>query len=613
MLTWNALQKTEICIHGLLQYPMPDVVIKVVDNASVDGTLDYLRKLSAQGKIDLIENKKNLGYSKAVNIGIRNADPTSDIVLLNNDIEILHADWLDSLREAAFTRDDIGICGARILRADRTIQHCGAYMPFETMWGQQIAGGETDINQYAGVTEVESVVFACAYIKRKVIHQVGLLSEEFFAYFEDSDYCIRARLAGFKVAMAGDVKLLHHENTSTKANNVDFNKLFNESRDTFSRKWKTKIEEQRYKYKLDWHSIVNIPTGYATSSKEILLALENDAIINGHGVKCAYRYVYGKDSPFPVDEPEHTDSYMLNCIKQRPFETSDVQVVYAQGDVFAKNSGKYKIGFTMLETSGIPKDWVRQANMMDEIWVPSSFNERTFVESGVTKPIHIVSLGIDPNYFHPQITARRLSPKYTFLSMFEWGERKAPEILLKSFCDEFGANEDVCLVCKINNFDLAVNLEIEIAKLNLRKNAAQVVILPNLILRGYEVPALYRAADAFVLPTRGEGWGMPILEAMACGLPVIATNWSAQTEFMNDENSLLLEVSGLTPAVAKCPYYKGFKWANPSYEHLRYLMRRLYEDRDAGLIIGKKAAHSARDFSWNSTAKRIKSLVFNKD
>ena len=70
----------------------------------------------------------------------------------------------------------------------------------------------------------------------------------------------------------------------------------------------------------------------------------------------------------------------------------------------------------MLETTGIPDEWVRQANMMDEIWVPSSFNVSTFRESGVTVPIYTIPLGIDYNFFNPHIKSYKKHNKYTFLS-----------------------------------------------------------------------------------------------------------------------------------------------------------------------------------------------------
>ena len=117
----------------------------------------------------------------------------------------------------------------------------------------------------------------------------------------------------------------------------------------------------------------------------------------------AYKYVYGPGTVFPIKEPEHSDSYIVNMVRRREFGNSDVQVVYAQGDVFEKNSGKYKIGFTMLEVDGLPAEWVRQANLMDEIWVPSEFNKQTFKHSGVKVPIFVIPLGIDPDYFSPKI------------------------------------------------------------------------------------------------------------------------------------------------------------------------------------------------------------------
>jgi GT2 family glycosyltransferase/glycosyltransferase involved in cell wall biosynthesis len=602
ILTWNGLKYTRRCLESIDLLSLTRwVEVIVVDNGSTDGTVEYLRKINS---IRLIENKQNLGYSRAVNMGIQAAQPDADIVLLNNDVELIESDWLDHLSKVAFTKDDLGIVGVKIVQDDGSLQHCGAYLPLDTCWGQQLAGGEVDIGQYAGIFECESVVFACVYIKRSVINTIGLLSEDYFAYFEDTDYCLRAKRSGITVAMCGDIRVKHTESSSTKENGVSHGDIFLKSQQTFKNKWGTVLADERYTLSLDWHSIINFPSGYAASSRSFVESLDSQ------GVALAYKYVYGPGTVFPVDEPEHSDSYIVNMVRSRAFSTSSIQVVYAQGDVFERNTGKYKIGYTMLEVDGLPPEWVRQANLMNEVWVPSHFNEKTFRDSGVTVPINVIPLGVDPAYFSPGIRGRKVDEDFTFLSIFEWGERKAPDILLRAFSDEFSRTEPVSLLCKANNFDPSVSIRGEISKLGLRKNGGRIFVAENQILQRYELGVLYRSADCFVLPTRGEGWGMPILEAMACGLPVIATNWSSQVDFMNTSNSLPLDVEALVPAVAKCPYYEGYRWAQPSYEHLRTLMRWVFEHRDEARAIGQRAAKDAVNlWSWSSATQRMIDII----
>jgi glycosyltransferase involved in cell wall biosynthesis len=216
-------------------------------------------------------------------------------------------------------------------------------------------------------------------------------------------------------------------------------------------------------------------------------------------------------------------------------------------------------------------------------------------------------LGVDVNYFNPRILNYPVSSDFKFLSIFEWGERKAQEVLLKAFNDTFRADEPVVLLCKANCTDPSVDVRGVIQGLNLSAQGGRIEFILNKYVPYYQLGALYRSADCFVLPTRGEGWGMPVLEAMACGLPAICTFWSAPTAFMSERNSYPLNVKRLIDAVAKCPYYTGFQWADPDEEHLRFLLRHVFEHQDEARAIG---AHAAADVAahWTVThaAARIK-------
>jgi len=215
-------------------------------------------------------------------------------------------------------------------------------------------------------------------------------------------------------------------------------------------------------------------------------------------------------------------------------------------------------------------------------------------------------LGYDPARFNPSLPARRSGARFIFLSVFEWSERKAPDLMLRAYSAAFTRRDDVLLLLRINNFSAGVDVARAIADLRLPPDAPPVAILYNQQIDPASLGSLYRSADCFVLPTRGEGWGMPILEAMACGLPVIATDWSAQTEFFHAGVGYPLRSRGLVPAEARCPYYAGWRWADPDVEHLAHLMRHVYEHPDEARQLGARAAQEAAEkWTWHHAALRI--------
>ncbi|MGH9342229.1 MAG: glycosyltransferase, partial [Terriglobia bacterium] len=278
-------------------------------------------------------------------------------------------------------------------------------------------------------------------------------------------------------------------------------------------------------------------------------------------------------------------------------------------------SGRRRVGRTMFETDRIPLGFRERCNAMDEVWLPSRFNMETFAASGVDgRKLRLVPPGIDLETFHPGATPLAIPQKrgFNFLSVFDWQIRKGYDALLLAYLREFKADDDVTLILKVSQANnTAGNLEDEInffverqAGVPLQK-APPIILIKQFIPQG-EMARLYAAADCFVLPTRGEGYGRPYLEALACELPVIATNWSGQTDFLSAGNSYLIE-SKLTPVsgAVDLELFAGHRWAEPDHEHLRQLMREACSHREEArqkAVRGRQGL--LRDYDWSVVIPR---------
>ncbi|KAK4766170.1 hypothetical protein SAY87_007812 [Trapa incisa] len=270
---------------------------------------------------------------------------------------------------------------------------------------------------------------------------------------------------------------------------------------------------------------------------------------------------------------------------------------------------RYVIGRTMFESDRVGPEHARRCNRMDYVWVPTDFHVRTFVSSGVdpSKVVKVVQ-PVDVEFFDPEkyepadlsslgdlILGQRLSRKegFVFLSVFKWEFRKGWDLLLSAYLKEFDGSDGVSLWLLTNPYhsdrDFGNRIVEYVKKSDMWvpvKGWAPIYVIDAHIPQS-DLPMIYRAADGFVLPSRGEGWGRPIVEAMAMSLPVIATNWSGPTEYLTEENGYPLPVESMAEVV-EGPF-KGHLWAEPSVGKLRRLMRRLVSDPDEGRNRGKQA------------------------
>jgi GT2 family glycosyltransferase len=209
--TWNGIPFLEGCLNAVFAQEGADLEVIVVDNASDDGSADFVA--ARFPKVRLIRNERNLGFAGACNAGLR-AARGDVLVLLNQDTRV-YPGWLGALVNA-LQGSEIGVAGCKILYPDNvTIQHAGGWIEWPLGLGHHYGQGEQDVGQWDVPQLVEYVTGAAMAFRRDVLERVGFLDQGFWpGYFEDADFCFRAREAGHKVLYVPDAVLIHVENTS---------------------------------------------------------------------------------------------------------------------------------------------------------------------------------------------------------------------------------------------------------------------------------------------------------------------------------------------------------------------------------------------------------------
>lgn len=213
ILTWNARHFLPACLETLFAQDYPHFTVMVLDNDSTDGTPEWVR--THYPAVQVVENRRNLGFAAGNNVGLRQTQ-TPFVVLVNPDVE-LAPDWLTQLLAPMRQDATIGIVGCKIYEPGGTIlQHAGGYITQPQALSGHYGLGERDRGQHDEPREVEYVMGAAMAIQQEVVQSIGLLDEGFFLYYEDVDYCERARKAGYHVAYIPGAHLIHHESSTTQ-------------------------------------------------------------------------------------------------------------------------------------------------------------------------------------------------------------------------------------------------------------------------------------------------------------------------------------------------------------------------------------------------------------
>lgn len=282
------------------------------------------------------------------------------------------------------------------------------------------------------------------------------------------------------------------------------------------------------------------------------------------------------------------------------------------------------ICYTLFETDRCPAAWVAALSKMDKVVVFSEFNRRGWEDSGIpVEKLDKLPPAIDSFLYNPD--GPRLSIKnkkgFVFLTSGDFTERKNFEAVIEAYVKEFNSSDPVTLVVKAHYGGFVKKHRREcMQRLQKIANAFNQEDAPRILFWGdkisdYAMAALYRSVDAFVLTSRGEGLGLQYLEAMASGTPIIHADWSAQTDYLNQENSYpvqsTLRIIDDPNYIVKCPQALNSKWCQVDIQDLKNAMRHVVNNYGEAKDKARIALEWVREQTWQKMAVEFIRQVVN--
>ncbi len=358
-----------------------------------------------------------------------------------------------------------------------------------------------------------------------------------------------------------------------------------------------------------------------------------------------------------LDKNNELDKKIIDCILPEPKmdKQPDVYVDIRIPNEF-QTYGKFNIGITAgIETTAVSNNWIEGCNKMDLIIVPSEHSKTGFVnalyekmqqgpdgqqqkvgELKLEKPIEVLFEGVDENVYKPIDNSSLdlvddIKEEFAFLHVGMWGkggygeDRKDIAKLIKIFYESFANKEkQPALILKTNGAGFSIlDREDCLSKINnIKSKFPKDWNLPNVyLLHGSlsdkEMNKLYNHPKVKVMTsiTHGEGFGRPLLEATMVGLPVIASAWSGQMDFLSQENSILL--GGELVQVPKSQHWKDIiipesQWFNVNegqvYKCLNYCFENYDEVKEKALNLMKV---NRDKFTLNKMTEKLDEIMFH--
>ena len=316
--------------------------------------------------------------------------------------------------------------------------------------------------------------------------------------------------------------------------------------------------------------------------------------------------LYEPDAPGPVDVAIHID--WTNRFGEGPMPAARRRVAVRPWDF-----GPY------------PQRWIDVVeSTFDELWVHSQWNRDCAIAGGVDEArVRVVPLGMDPRIMRPGGPTADIGKPSSFVFLFLGAAiiRKGIDILLTAFTEAFGPEDDVVLTVKDHTGDVfydGLTFRDRILAAAADPANAQIVYIDDYLIEE-DLAALYRRADAFVLPYRAEGFAIPVLEAMACGVVPIVPRFGACLDYCDEGNSVLIDPKRIRMPIGRefATNTLGFTeqvdavdFCEVPVARLAETLREVAELGRTGLRgIGDKASLTAQPWTWEASVRAVEAGV----
>ncbi len=622
ILCCNQLAYTQLCLDSVLRHTRPPYGLVLVDNGSADGTPAYLEEIRHRPGptfVEVVRNATNRGFPAGCNQALGLACGRY-LVFLNNDT-VVTPGWLDGLLAAARNGPaGVGLVGP-LTNLDKPPQQIpvdyadlDGLNAFAMRRRQEVAGQ---------CMEPELLSGFCLLVLREVMDRIGGFDERFgLGFYDDDDLCIRAKRAGFRLLIALDVFVHHFGGRTFVALGVDRRRQLQGNLALFRAKW----EHDSPAPQLRSPNAATPTTGSHPQDLGGIVwegdqrALHSLALVNRE--LCRRLVERGHDlSLLAPDAPLHQTSVRRECsamtdrFHKQLSQPITAHVRHGWPPNFNPPPAGHWVMIQPWEYGSLPETWVGSMTaQVDEIWVPSSYVRDCYVRSGIpADQVQVVPNGVDITRFHPEVQPipLRTTKRYKFLFVGGTIARKGIDLLLEAYTRTFTAADDVCLVIKdmgVGSFYRGQTAEERIAELQAQASAPAIEYIEQSMTEE-ELAGLNTACDCLVHPYRGEGFGMPIAEAMACGLPVIVTGYGAALDFCNDSNAYLLPTRVVPFREKRVGNLAtvDYPWlADPDMAALQHYLRYLVGHPDEARARGQVASAYIRDhFTWDHAVDAV--------